>query len=566
MKNTNKILSIILAILMIVTTVPFAFATDETPDFSDAKVLTSVDGMIYIDGVEAETSGTDQYLPTGEYILTGNITTSCYIYVSEGESVALDLNGYVWDMGSDYLHLNGVFSLYDTSENETGKIMSSAYHVVYLQEGSTFSLYSGTVENTGKNYAVSSSYGSSNLYGGKVKSNGSAIQYYSTEEIVINLDGTVIECGDGYAEIGTWLGGDGIARAVIDVSDYTGEGLTVDIDTSEEGIFRIFKGIKNSEYAENYKINYITFDYGLFFEKEEYNEETGEKFAYITQSAFTQQPTAENNYTADFNNPAATFQWYEIEENNVGTYIAEDFTILFEYDFKAGDILMVSTDSELRYALLECEGYPLRLNNVTKTATKNFDTDETARVMSVDVEADNPVELEFSIVNETALDGETGETLQNPECGKSYLCKATVGDYVYITNVVVGHIITSVPAKEKTCTTIGWDAYKYCTECDYTTYAEIPASHEIVNVEAKANTCTEIGWDAYEYCTECDYTTYVEIPDLGGHINEDGDTLCDRCGETILCEDCGRPVHGDTIVDKFVCWIVMLFNLIKSIF
>ena len=36
----KKLLSIILAILMIVTTAPFAFAAEETPDYSDAKVFT----------------------------------------------------------------------------------------------------------------------------------------------------------------------------------------------------------------------------------------------------------------------------------------------------------------------------------------------------------------------------------------------------------------------------------------------------------------------------------------------------------------------------------------------
>ncbi len=176
--------------------------------------------------------------------------------------------------------------------------------------------------------------------------------------------------------------------------------------------------------------------------------------------------------------------------------------------------------------------------------------------------------------------------------------------------IPASHTIESVEAKAPTCTEIGWDAYEYCTACDYTTYNEIPATNHkdtLVEVEAKANTCTEIGWDAYEYCTVCDYTTYVEkaaldhdividayvapkceetgltagqhcsrcddmtivqevIPDLGGHINEDGNTTCDRCGETLLCEDCGRPVHEDTFVQNLVCLIVMLINLIKTAF
>ena len=59
-KSLKKTLSIILTILMIVTSVPFAFAADEIPDFSDAKVLTAVSGELYIDGEVAK------YLPAGK--------------------------------------------------------------------------------------------------------------------------------------------------------------------------------------------------------------------------------------------------------------------------------------------------------------------------------------------------------------------------------------------------------------------------------------------------------------------------------------------------------------------
>ena len=120
--------------------------------------------------------------------------------------------------------------------------------------------------------------------------------------------------------------------------------------------------------------------------------------------------------------------------------------------------------------------------------------------------------------------------------------------------IPASHTIVKVEAKAPTCTEIGWDAYEYCTACDYTTYAEkaaldhdivideavaatctetgltagqhcsrcdamtiaqevVPAlNHKdtLVEVDAKAPTCTEIGWDAYEYCTACDYSTYTE--------------------------------------------------------
>ena len=81
-------------------------------------------------------------------------------------------------------------------------------------------------------------------------------------------------------------------------------------------------------------------------------------------------------------------------------------------------------------------------------------------------------------------------------------------------------------------------------------------------------TCTANGLTKGWYCATCKEDIVVQevIPDLGGHINEDGDTACDRCGETILCEDCGRPAHDDTFAQNLICFIVKLINLIKSLF
>ena len=130
--------------------------------------------------------------------------------------------------------------------------------------------------------------------------------------------------------------------------------------------------------------------------------------------------------------------------------------------------------------------------------------------------------------------------------------------------------LVQVEAKAPTCCEIGWDAYEYCTACDYaTTYEEKAAlDHDIVIDAYVAPACTETGLTEGQHCSRCEDMTIAQevIPDLGGHINEDGNTTCDRCGETILCEDCRRPVHDDTLVQNFVCWIIMLVNLIKSMF
>ena len=614
MKKTNKILSIILAILMIATTVPFAFATDEIPDFSDAKVLTDVSGVLYIDGEVAKKSGSAYDLPAGKYKLTGDISTTGYLDV-EGEAV-LDLNGYIWNLNDYYIDLYAPLSVYDTSTDKTGKITSRQYTTIRANNETTvFSLYGGTIENTSTGtgrYPISTMWASVNLYGGKIVSNGYAVNCANDFRVdkTLKLGDVVLESGEGYAQINLQLSSySDTKEMIIDVTDYTGDTLEIASTINCLGKVEILKGIKSAEDAEKYKINVEPGYNDLFHEKTGYDEENCTKYVCMALNAFTQQSSAENNYTVDFNNPAATFQWYEVEQNYIGKYIAEEDAPLFSYDFEAGDILKISTDSDLKRVDLAVGDSVLRLGN-EKTATVKFDTDGRMTIGLMMVDAENPVELEFSVIRETELEGETGKTLQNPECGKLYWCKAAAGTAVYISDSVVGHVITQVDAKAKTCTTVGWDAYIYCTACDYTTYNEIPATNHkdtLVEVEAKANTCTEIGWDAYEYCTVCDYTTYDEkpilghdiiidayvapkceetgltagqhcsrcddmtivqevIPDLGGHINEDGNTTCDRCGETLLCEDCGRPVHDNTFVQKLICLIVMFFNLIKTAF
>ena len=65
-----------------------------------------------------------------------------------------------------------------------------------------------------------------------------------------------------------------------------------------------------------------------------YDEATGEKYIYVARNAFTQQPSDKNNYTVEFNNPDASFQWYEVNENEIGKYTSEERDLLFSYNFK----------------------------------------------------------------------------------------------------------------------------------------------------------------------------------------------------------------------------------------
>ncbi|MBR3780631.1 MAG: hypothetical protein IKK63_05460 [Clostridia bacterium] len=470
-KKIKKSLAAILSLLMIMTAIPFtpvAVATDgadpitekdctehadtDGNEFCDvcgelinAKVITAdSDGMVYVDGEALEITGyynNDLILPAGNYKLTGDVTSAYYISANEGE-VTLDLNGYVWDMRDCYLLLSNQFSLYDTSDAGTGKLTSSWRNTVYIgktdTQCGTFNLYSGTVENTSTvtdSYIINASYGDANLYGGKIKGNAYAFFNYMFSDLTINLDGTVIENGEGYAQVKSDLMDGDTPKTVIDVTDFTGESFTVDAEIDEEGKIKIFEGIKSAQEAENYQINFLT-KYGeVYCEKTEYDEATGEKYIYVLKNAFTQQPSDKNNYTVEFNNPDASFQWYEVNENEIGKYTTEEGDHLFPYDFKKGDILKVTTASEIEYAVIEAGSYRLRLDKENKTATVRIDEDETIEIFTRFVDSENDVELNFSVIKEISLEGETGKTLQTPKYGNSYWCKATVGTKVYPSDI-----------------------------------------------------------------------------------------------------------------------------------
>ena len=70
-------------------------------------------------------------------------------------------------------------------------------------------------------------------------------------------------------------------------------------------------------------------------------------------------------------------------------------------------------------------------------------------------------------------------------------------------------------------------------------------------------------------CTFCN-EKYVTVEDentmFDSCYTNDGDAYCDGCGEQLICEACGRPVHEDTFIQNLVCLIVMFINLVKSMF
>lgn len=457
-KNLTTILFALVAMMMPIGAWATAY---ETPDFSDAKVLTAVDGSIYVDGVALEItpaslgSSLHQTIPGGKYILNSNIESIYWIGVNEGE-VMINLNGYTWNLNDREIRVESTLSIYDTSANETGKIGSDR-NVIYLgnpEDGSQFNLYSGTLESRGAtNWTLDASWGSAYLYGGTLKGNGPGVYYYLNQPNVIKLIGTVIDNGAGQPHCRGELSVGMPAAAIVDVSEYEGDSLNVYIDViNTPGKMTIIRGIQDEEAAARYTIEVVCDSYSdLFCEKEEYDPTTGEKCIYIAANQFTQQPTLENGGTVVFNNPAATLQWYEVEhitltdtnttplsEEEVyvdGYWKAQSGASLFGYNATAGDILLMTTTADIEMVLIETgEGY-IELSQDMKSGMISFENDTHIHVWVPDISPNTTVvDLQFTIIKESLLPYETGSRLQQATHGKTYYCKATVGEKAYVSD------------------------------------------------------------------------------------------------------------------------------------
>ena len=212
----------------------------------------------------------------------------------------------------------------------------------------------------------------------------------------------------------------------------------------------------------------------------------------------------------------------------------------------------------------------------------------------------------------------------------------TACDYTtYVEKEALNHkdTLVKVDAKAPTCTEIGWDAYECCTACNYTTYVELPVdpdAHtplEAVKENEVAPKCDVTGsYDLVVYCAcgeELDrdkftvealthsFTKYevteeakcgVEGTEVAAcdngcgetddkaiaaltHKDADGDYKCDNgCGhefekpapeeptpdtpdepeEDNVCADCGK-VHTN-FFSEIICFFTRIINFIKNLF
>ncbi|MBE6747495.1 MAG: hypothetical protein E7558_08645 [Ruminococcaceae bacterium] len=111
----------------------------------------------------------------------------------------------------------------------------------------------------------------------------------------------------------------------------------------------------------------------------------------------------------------------------------------------------------------------------------------------------------------------------------------------------------------------------YCDNgCQTTDEKEIPAlEHIFLDYVSNGDaTCTADGTKTASCIHGCGTTdTVAEVGTKLDHADEDGDKLCDDCGEEVYdrCDICGGKAHGDDKIQLVFCMIITIIRFVTSI-
>jgi|GEM_PF-1418218 len=257
---------------------------------------------------------------------------------------------------------------------------------------------------------------------------------------------------------------------------------------------------------------------------------TEEKVAALDASLWTVAPNGEA-FSLDGTPDGEYIMYVKItdDQGNV-SYISSQ---RFVYDTTPPEVLGIENGKEYcdNVTLTLNEKYldKFTINGVTVTLADNSydllgtDNGTTYAIYAKD-KAGNEATVNVVVYNGHLYEGEMTKAPTCTEAGETtYTCTRCGETKTEVDIPANGHTEAEAVEEnrvEATCTEDGsYDMVVYCTVCGEklsTEHFVITApGHTLTQVEAKEETCTTIGWDAYEYCSVCDYTTYVEIPEKG---------------------------------------------------
>lgn len=187
------------------------------------------------------------------------------------------------------------------------------------------------------------------------------------------------------------------------------------------------------------------------------------------------------------------------------------------------------------------------------------------KVESVDKPATGHTEVIDPATNATCTEPAKTEGKHCSVCGEIIVAQETVGKACDHEWAVVQSAIPS------TCTEPGKTEAKECIYCKEKIEPEetalIPHEYEIVEGKSDvAATCTEAGLEAERKCKYCDAKLEEKVVPALGHIDENNDNKCERCGGEVVHIDpsanCSCICHSNNVFKKFL-WSKILLPIVK---
>lgn len=468
----KKLLSSILAILMIVTTVPFAFAADVVASGNcganggNVKWTLDSDGTLTISGT-GNMADYPQYSKVPWINYRSDVKK---LIIEDGVTSIGENTGYVLTFTTSIYIGKDVKSI---SGRARDALDSARLETITVSEDNE---YYKTVDNVlfskdGKDLLYAANKGLSDTYtvpDGVVKINEQAFDFLP------NLEKVVLS--DSVEEIGDWNFYQCQSLKILDIGMAKISSFGNEIFTWSEHPVEVIAD-KDNEYVSVVNGTLFSKIDGTLF------------YAYVT----------DNKCVVPYGVKIIPANRIYIEEN--GSVVVPDTVETIErYGISGFDLVVHYLGTESQF------------QEIYEGSMSDFEWDDISMHYCVQ---------QSNIPASCTDDGVT-----------EWYCSTCDETIKYVTGYAFGHDIVEVEAKSPTCTEIGWDAYEYCTACDYTTYVEKEALKHFftkyeVTEEAK---CGVEGKEVATCDNGCGATDEKAIVALT-HTDADGDYKCDNgCG------------------------------------
>lgn len=555
MKKTNKLLAILLAVFMMAVVAPMAFAADEvvTIDLANGNVIITETGYS-IDG-GAETAF------TGDYVITGKNDESKMANVIQINSVAENTDITLKDVEIAQKGPACVYSLVDLTLEATGSVKMSNMAPAIQSNGKKIEIkgdadisvttgvyfayvYQGTIEIACKSLDVTGT--------------GSAPIIYECTDFKVNAQEDVVINGWTFANNTDIVAGGDIFAG------------------NEKTTSAVFNGTASLKSINGD----ITIDH---------------KGMICSGNAFDLEAAGDVTVNADTSNPAIAAGTLTITGDNVTlTNASGHITSVSINDIDAkGDITLEGNSKGAPMlsgkVAFNADGNITLTNNTSGPMLSSGDPFDVAAKGDITLIAETPSPMISA--NSVTATSENG-TVAMTNKGNFFITSGNLvvdAEDIALTVVGAGPITPSgydLTAENDITISTGYSAtayspvepsaYDFGGKLTVTTSAGTTEhTHEFVDVAYNNDaTCTADGTKLVK--CDCEWAKEKTVTAEGtklDHVDADGDYLCDNaCGYEFekpvadTCPDCGRPAHGDGLIEKIICWFNMLINLIKSIF